>query len=408
MADKDKKKTPGKSKKRQSTKKQKKKEKETKERKIKKNSVKGKYIELSKKKGKKFSVAAKNLSKRVSNWKSKIKKTKKKSVSQEKKDVWRKNIILAGIVAFLVLGNLLVYYLRNHQNIPKKNVKPVQQVAEVNNNNNSQLTPEEEEADRKIQEMVKQQEMESWKIYENKAYGFTIKYPQNWPEPSFSGPQKDFKFRYKLSFREKVGAPEEQVNGFDIYIYRNMQPSNKFIKADYTDNITVKETAAPDYSNCKELEVFSLGKAEYPALQVYTKSDDPCFREAYFFSLKKNYYIFDFVPVLKSGINYEGYDGEKKVEEEFPDFYRILSTLDFPIVKKVVSPTTTKPVTPKVEAPRVVRGIRCPEKIQHPSKSNTKGKHVDEDCCPDPDEWPKAGCAYSAHDYSIMLKGKPK
>ena len=42
-----------------------------------------------------------------------------------------------------------------------------------------------------------------------------------------------------------------------------------------------------------------------------------------------------------------------------------------------------------------------------PQKSETKGKHVDEDCCPDPDEWPKPGCVYNAKDYSIMLKGSP-
>ena len=41
----------------------------------------------------------------------------------------------------------------------------------------------------------------------------------------------------------------------------------------------------------------------------------------------------------------------------------------------------------------------------HPSKSDTKGKHMDEDCCPDPDEWPKPGCVYDAHGLSLMLRG---
>lgn len=53
--------------------------------------------------------------------------------------------------------------------------------------------------------------------------------------------------------------------------------------------------------------------------------------------------------------------------------------------------------------------VSCPEKNDgHPSKSKTKGKHMDEDCCPDPDEWPKPGCVYSARGYSIMLKGPVK
>jgi hypothetical protein len=52
------------------------------------------------------------------------------------------------------------------------------------------------------------------------------------------------------------------------------------------------------------------------------------------------------------------------------------------------------------------RGISCAEKNDgNPSKSKTKGKHRDEDCCPDPDEWPKPGCAYSASGLALMMSG---
>ena len=55
--------------------------------------------------------------------------------------------------------------------------------------------------------------------------------------------------------------------------------------------------------------------------------------------------------------------------------------------------------------PRVVI-LSCPESnYGHPSRSDTKGKHRDEDCCPDPDEWPKLGCSYDAKGYSIMMSG---
>ncbi len=47
---------------------------------------------------------------------------------------------------------------------------------------------------------------------------------------------------------------------------------------------------------------------------------------------------------------------------------------------------------------------RCAEANDHPSYSDTKGKHTDEDCCPDPDEWPKPGCVYSPAGYALMLK----
>jgi hypothetical protein len=50
-------------------------------------------------------------------------------------------------------------------------------------------------------------------------------------------------------------------------------------------------------------------------------------------------------------------------------------------------------------------GTVCAEKNDHPRKSDTKGKHRDEDCCPDPDEWPKPGCAYSAAGLALMMSG---
>jgi len=58
--------------------------------------------------------------------------------------------------------------------------------------------------------------------------------------------------------------------------------------------------------------------------------------------------------------------------------------------------------------PKATQTVRlsCPEKNDgDPSYSETKGKHMDEDCCPDPDEWPKPGCVYDARGLALMLKG---
>lgn len=60
------------------------------------------------------------------------------------------------------------------------------------------------------------------------------------------------------------------------------------------------------------------------------------------------------------------------------------------------------------QKPRIVKVSCREEDLGDPSKSDTKGKHVDEDCCPDPDEWPKPGCVYNAEGYAIMLKGPRK
>ena len=59
-------------------------------------------------------------------------------------------------------------------------------------------------------------------------------------------------------------------------------------------------------------------------------------------------------------------------------------------------------------APRSAEHISCPKDTKGAKKSDTKGKHMDEDCCPDPDEWPKPGCRYSAKGLALMLKGPKK
>lgn len=92
---------------------------------------------------------------------------------------------------------------------------------------------------------------------------------------------------------------------------------------------------------------------------------------------------------------------EEKIVENVPD-------TTAPAVKKDTAKNTTAtkpPVAPKKEASKA---ISCKHENDHPSYSKTKGKHMDEDCCPDPDERPKPGCVYSQKGIDLMLKGKSK
>jgi len=71
-------------------------------------------------------------------------------------------------------------------------------------------------------------------------------------------------------------------------------------------------------------------------------------------------------------------------------------------------PQSTRTAVPARRVAPRPRGQGCAEKNDHPRNSPNKGKHRDEDCCPDPDEWPMPGCAYSAAGYKIMLKTPSK
>lgn len=94
----------------------------------------------------------------------------------------------------------------------------------------------------------------------------------------------------------------------------------------------------------------------------------------------------------------------KMEEKKLPDPLPEIIIEELPVEKKAPIP---KAPTPKAPPPRpVVAKISCNHPSDKPSKSKTKNSHVDEDCCPDPDEYPKPGCVYSAKGLSILKKPK--
>ncbi|HLN18751.1 MAG TPA: hypothetical protein VK255_01110 [Patescibacteria group bacterium] len=60
---------------------------------------------------------------------------------------------------------------------------------------------------------------------------------------------------------------------------------------------------------------------------------------------------------------------------------------------------------PKLLGPTPSRNISCAKDTKGARNSPNKGKHRDEDCCPDPDEWPRPGCRYSAAGLALMMRG---
>ena len=237
-------------------------------------------------------------------------------------------------------------------------------------------------------------ETAGWKVYASQDYDFEIKYPSDWNEPqaeravgSISG------YSYKISFRPKNDNPLEKYNGFDIFIFEG----DKFSNPQNTVSLSQKPGASGiDPSLCSQPVSAEIGVGGYQAKEMNVPPDDPYYKQTFFYSLTKNGFTYQLVPIEKSEYAYAGYSQKADVTRDFPKFYRIVSTFKFDGTIPQSAAATFGEVRKKISPPRVfVAKARCTHKNDHPRKSRQgKGRHMDEDCCMDPDEWPNPRCAY--------------
>jgi hypothetical protein len=226
-----------------------------------------------------------------------------------------------------------------------------------------------------------------WKAYQNNQYGFSLKYPEAWGYTEEVPSDLASKYKAKVAFRYKPGINLD-MKGLDIYIYEGEEFSDPV----NTNNIIRKNLKAnPEL--CSFSNDVTIGEENYPAKETYILNNNICYKNAYFYSLTKDKYTFNIVPLPAKGFNALNYDGKREIGLYFPEFFNILSTFSFK------TETANKVVIPH----RVyVAKASCAEKNDHPSKSKQgKGLHIDEDCCIDPDEWPNPRCAYSAKAMDI-------
>ena len=227
-----------------------------------------------------------------------------------------------------------------------------------------------------------------WKKYIDPVYHFTIQYPSEWATPiakKISDP--DFDYEYQVSFGTAETIAGQDFEGFSIYIFRTEKCNGA--QASETNNAsrcsTKKSSVATGASNTESITEFSS--------QAYT------------------YTIVPFIPAANADTGLV-----KKSKLELKEAGK---TFQYDTNLKVLTPP--KPTQPKsVTAPSksatpigrrgkltgsVSSGGRavCPHPNRKPMRSPNKGNHVDEDCCPDPDEYPNIACFYKPSDYKIML-----
>jgi len=245
---------------------------------------------------------------------------------------------------------------------------------------------------------------ENWQVYENKSYSFSVKYPSNWQTAREITREPASKYLLKISFDEKGFESKESQKGFDVFIYN----STKYPDATETDTLIRKgQTIRPE--DCLQFDSITLGEKEYPAKEILVNANDPCYEETFFYTLTQNGYTFNIVPRNGKNSNIFSTEAKRTLVKIFPEFYDIVSTLNLDKKETGIAQTSKVLIKRVISSPpvRFVSGPSCAVKNDHPSKSKTKGKHMDEDCCPDPDEWPNPHCSYSSGALGVM-RAKPK
>ncbi|HBO16447.1 MAG: hypothetical protein UR69_C0003G0059 [Candidatus Moranbacteria bacterium GW2011_GWE2_35_2-] len=264
----------------------------------------------------------------------------------------------------------------------------------------------EEDIYHSVQEIQRNIDIGEWKNYQSRWYGFEVKYPDSgWEIPrSFSGIASS-KWEYRFQFRKNAENIDEQnpYVGFDVVVYnltkaRELSDTEEFPQL---KNVDLKED-----DECETINGHIIETGDYPAEEIYIPPADNCYNSTLFFSFTKGDYSYNLVPAVRDGFSLLG-DPMIEIADKFPEFFSVVSTLDS---IDIVRPKP-KPPVPKITArhPVSYKNINgklvCAKKNDKPSKSaKDKKKHLDLECCLDPDEYPNPWCYYDPEKYGKYLK----
>ncbi|MDD5652287.1 MAG: hypothetical protein PHX98_02695 [Candidatus Moranbacteria bacterium] len=241
-----------------------------------------------------------------------------------------------------------------------------------------------------------------WKDYQTQLYGFKIKYPQDWNKPIAGIPVGDSGAEYRYGFR-KAGDDDDKYIGFDVAVYDINKTKELTSTGEYPK---LKDGITAETEGCETIEGHLIETGEYPAEFIYIPYDDDCFQPVLFFSVTQGQYIYNIVPVVRAGAEASG-DPMVEVSDNLPEFFEAISFFENieivrPKPKPVPKITAPKPVSYKKDS---LGRLVCAKDNDKPSKSKqNKGKHLDMECCLDPDEYPNPHCYYPPEKYGKYLR----
>lgn len=254
---------------------------------------------------------------------------------------------------------------------------------------------------------IKTVNISSWKMYEDSLYDFKIKYPDSWTDPTVQEiNDANSIYQYQVNFGTEKTLTGNANDGFSVFIAkRNKTPYSTVDKHIHNCNCVCAQTQ----ENSTQ-EYYQEAHSFNPFTDKLPTAEDDTICYSYHFMGK--YFEYELVPIVNTSSN------------NISSLMRINTIDNFKLAKNtfVIDTETIQKKAIEEEEARLAAIERarqariaaeqarlaslrtCAHPERKPSYSTTKKKHTDEDCCPDPDEYPNPKCRYSAKDYSIMLK----
>ncbi|MBD3300649.1 MAG: hypothetical protein GF347_04835 [Candidatus Moranbacteria bacterium] len=227
-----------------------------------------------------------------------------------------------------------------------------------------------------------QKKRQEWTFYNNKWFGFSLRYPNHWLKPQKKAPTQGQSFEALYQFRKPINDNNSRLIGYDILIYRqnskisDLMDTQEIQKKNFESKIKICE----DF-----LSLNDSWSTTYPRFLIEVEQEDPCYEKTHFVSYQKNKHIYNIIPVTA--------DNEVLTKEtEINEYALLTSNIN---LTQIIRPKP-KPKAPIPHGAKKVNGkYVCAKKNDKPSVSsqNKKG-HMDMQCCLDPDETPNPWCTY--------------
>ncbi|MFA5986094.1 MAG: hypothetical protein WC819_01945 [Parcubacteria group bacterium] len=258
-----------------------------------------------------------------------------------------------------------------------------------------------------IQEIATIQESlptDAWKEFASKWYGFTIKYPESGWTVVTKKVDATSRAIYRVDFLKHSDMYSEPV-GFSVAVYDtaktvNLSDTDEFPAMKNNDLSVAGLCAVPSGS--------MIETGEYPAEEMYVPPMNECYESALFFTVVKGQYIYNIVPIVSTTAQGDGIDPMVVTADVVPEFFSAVSQFtNIDVVRPKPRPAVARISAPLPAAYKKDSAGRrvCNKKNDKPGKSNQhKSRHMDMECCLDPDEYPNPNCYYDPGKYGKYLK----